>query len=198
VRKIKNSYIYDYQCIRSGSAIQEVRTLLKENGKDRSEPNAVLKTSVVVFGTALLGPVGLFGERYQPQYDYALAGRDRIDKRPVIIIDATPKPGMPATRNLYGKAWVDPVTADILRIEWSESRVGRHEIFEKRGERFRRTPRLTIRSEFSAEKNGIRFPSHMVIEEAYVGKSGRGFIRSRTDVTYKDFRFFTVEVEVGR
>jgi hypothetical protein len=38
----------------------------------------------------------------------------------------------------------------------------------------------------------------MVIEEAYVGKSGRGFIRSRTDVTYKDFRFFTVEVEVGR
>jgi hypothetical protein len=196
-RKIKNSYVYDYQCIRSGGAIREVRILLKENGQTKHESDARLKTSVVVFGTALLGPVGLFGERFQPQYDYAAIGQDRIGKRPVIIIDARPKPGAPETRNLYGKAWVDPVTADILKIEWSESRVGRHEVFDKRGELFQRTPRLTIRSEFSAEKNGIRFPSHLIVEEAYLGKSGRPFVRSKTDVAYADFKFFTVEVEVG-
>jgi hypothetical protein len=179
VRKIKNSYIYDYQCIRAGRAIREVRILLKENGKAKHEPNATLKTSVVVFGTALMGPVGLFGARFQPDYDYTVIGREKVDKRPVVIIDARPKTGAPDTRNLYGKAWVDPVTADILKIEWSESRIGRHEIFEKRAERYQRTPRLTIRSEFSAEKNGIRFPSRLAVEEAYVGK------------------FFTVEVEVG-
>lgn len=197
-RKIKNSYVYDYQCIRLGGTIREVRILLKENGKVKHEANATLKTSVVIFGTALMGPVGLLGERFQPQYNYAVIGQDKVEKRPVVVIDARPKPGAPETRNLYGKAWVDPLTADILRIEWSESRVGRREVFEKRGELYQRTPRLTIRSEFSEEKNGIRFPSHLVVEEAYLGKSGQPFVRSKTNVSYRDFKFFTVEVEVSR
>ncbi len=197
-RRIKNSYIYDYQCIRRVGAIQEVRVLLKENGKARNEPNASLKTSVVVFRSALMGPVGLLGGRFQPQYGFAVVGQDKIDRRPVVIIDARPKPGAPETRNLYGKAWVDPKTADILKIEWSESRVGRHEIFDKRGELYHRTPRLTIVSEFIAEKSGIRFPSHLVVEEAYLDQGGRPFVRSKTDVAYKDFKFFTVEVEVSR
>jgi hypothetical protein len=194
-QKIKSSYLYDYQCIRSERAIREMRTLLKENGKKTNVPKAALKTSVVVFGTALMGPVGLFGERFQSQYDYSISGQDKIAKRPVVVIDARPKPGAPQTRNLYGKAWIDPATADILKIEWSENRVGRHEIFDKRGEDYKRSPRLTILSEFRAEKNGIRFPSRLSIEEAYVSDKGRAFVRSKTEVIYKDFKFFTVEVE---
>ncbi len=197
IRKIKHTYIYDYQCIRAGRAIRETRTLLKEDGKAKHEPNATLKTSVVVFGTVLMGPVGLFGERFQPDYEYSVVGQDKIGKQPVVIIDAKPKLGAPRTGNLYGKAWIDPVTADILRIEWSETRVGHYDIFEKRGALYKRTPRLTIRSEFSTEKNGIRFPSHLVVEEAYLSESGRAFNRSKTDVTYKDFKFFTVEVEIS-
>ncbi len=196
VKKRKGSYVYDYQCVRQGGAITERRTLIVENGKPRSEPNAALKTSVVVFGTALLGPVGLFGERFQPDYVYTITGRDKVDGRPVVVIDARPRPGARDSTNLYGKAWVDPATADILRIEWSESRVGRREIFEQRGEKYGRTPRLIIRSEFSAEKNGIRFPSRLTIKETYVSKGGMDFKRSETEVTYKDFKFFTVEVEV--
>jgi hypothetical protein len=196
-RRIKKSYVHDYQCIRSGGVIRETRTLLKEDGKSKHEPNATLKTSVVVFGTVLMGPVGLFGERFQPDYDYSITGQDKVGKQPVVIVDARPKSGAPETGNLYGKAWVDPATADILKIEWNDSRVGRYEIFKKRGEQYNRTPRLIIRSEFRAEKNGIRFPSHLSVEEAYLSESGRAFIRSKTDVTYKDFRFFTVEVEIS-
>jgi hypothetical protein len=192
----KNSFIYDYQCVRSGGAIREMRILLKENGKTKNEPEAKLKTSVVVFGTALMGPVGLFGERFQPGYDYSVSGEDSVGKTRVLVIDAKPKADAPETRNLYGKAWIDPVTGDILKIEWSENRVGRFDIFEKRGERYRRTPRLFIRSEFRAEKNGIRFPSRLYIEEAYLNARGKAAIRSKTEVVYKDFKFFTVEVEV--
>jgi hypothetical protein len=193
---IKTSYVYDYQCIRSGGEIIERRILLKENGKAKNEPDAKLKTSVVVFGTALMGPVGLFGERFQSGYEFVVSGQDRVGKTKVLIIDAVPRPDAPETRNLYGKAWVDPATGDILKIEWSENRVGRFDIFEKRGERYQRTPRLVIRSEFKAEKNGIRFPSRLSVEEAYLDKRGRAKVRSTTEVTYKDFKFFTVEVEV--
>jgi hypothetical protein len=194
-KKIKRSFVYDYQCIRAGRSIREMRTLLEENGKKKVVPNAELQTSTVVWGTALLGPVGLFGERFQPGYDFTISGRERIGATDVVVVDAKPKPGAPTTRNLYGKAWVDPATGDILKIEWSENRIGRHEVFERRGELFKRTPRLVIRSEFSAEKNGIRFPSRLYVEEAYLKESGKAFIRSKTEVVYKDFKFFTVEYE---
>jgi hypothetical protein len=196
VRKIKRSYVYDYQCVRAGRTIREVRTQLKENGKKKVVPNADLGTSVVVFGNALLGPVGTFGERFRGSYDFSVAGEDKIDKTRVLIVDAKPKPGAPPTRNLYGKAWVDPKTADILRIEWSENRVGHFDIFEERGRKFGRTPRLVIRSDFSAEKNGIRFPSQLYVEEAYLKESGKAFIRSKTEVVYTDFKFFSVEYDV--
>ena len=196
LRKVKHKFVYDYQCVRAGRTIREMRTQLEENGKRKVVPNAELKTSVVVFGTALLGPVGLFGERFQPDYDFTVAGEGKIGKTKVLIIDAMPKPGAPPSRNLYGKAWVDPATGDILKIEWSESCVGRFDIFERRGRLYDRKPRLIISSEFSAEKNGIRFPSRLSIEEAYLNDAGRAIVRSKTEVVYKNFKFFTVEVEV--
>ena len=196
VRKIKRSFVYDYQCIRAGRAIREVRNELEENGKRKMVPNAMLQTSIVVFGTALLAPVGLFGERFQAGYDYAIAGRDRIGETPVVIVEARPKPGAPSSRNLYGRSWIDPATGNILKIEWSESRVGNFDVFARRGEIYKRTPRLNIRSEFSAEKNGIRFPSRLSVEETYLKDSGKAFVRSKTEVVYKDFKFFTVEFDV--
>lgn len=195
-RKVKSSYVYDYQCVRAGRTVREVRTQLEENGKPKVVPNAELRTSVVVWATALLAPVGIFGERFQAGYDFTIAGNDRVGAAAVLVVDAKPKPGAPPSRNLYGKAWVDPATGDILRIEWSESRVGRFDVFEKRGQLYKRTPRLVIRSEFNAEKNGIRFPSRLTVEEAYLKDSGKAFVRSTTDVVYRDFKFFTVEVEV--
>jgi len=195
-KKIKHSYIYDYQCVRAGRTIREVRTLLREDGKKKVVPNADLATSIIVFANALMGPVGLFGQRFRGSYDFAVAGEEKIGKTRVLIVDATPRPGAPPIRNLYGKAWIDPATGDLLRIEWSENRVGHYGIFEERGKKFGRTPRLVIRSDFSAEKNGIRFPSRLFVEEAYLKESGKAFVRSKTEVVYTDFKFFSVEYDV--
>jgi hypothetical protein len=123
LRKIKHTFVYDYQCVRAGRAIREIRTQLEENGKRKVVPNAELRTSIVVFGTALLGPAGLFSERFQPDYDFTVSGQEKIGKTAVLVIEARPKPGAPPSRNLYGKAWINPATGDILKIEWSESRV---------------------------------------------------------------------------
>ena len=193
---IKNSYVYDYQCVRAERKVREVRRLLEENKKKKDEPDAKLKTQVFVFGNVMQGPVGLFGERVQILYDYKVVGQDRIGKRPVIIVDSTPRAEDSEATNLFGKAWIDAETCDILKIEWSEKRVGHYDIFEKRGELFSRKPRITLRTEFSVEKNGIRFPSKLSLEEAYLTERGRVFVRSETNVVYKDFKFFSVEVEV--
>jgi len=51
-------------------------------------------------------------------------------------------------------------------------------------------------SELKIEKNGVRFPNALSIEEAYVDENGRAFVRSKVDVVYTDFKFFTVEVDI--
>jgi len=194
--KIHKSYTYDYQCLGTAGKITENRNLLEENGKKKNDPKAKLKTEVFIFGTAFLGPAGIFAERFQKDYVYTVVGRETLDERPAIIIEAVPKPDAPETKTLYGKAWIDAETAAILRIDWNEGRIGHFEIFEKRGRSFDRKPRITIRSEFRAEKNGLHFLSRLIAEEAYLNQRGRAFVRSKTDVVYKDFKFFTVEVDV--
>lgn len=198
VRKIKHSFVYDYQCVRAGRTIRETRTLLEENGKKKNVPNAKLQTSIVAWGTALLGPVRLFGERFQPEYDYAVAGEDAVDGVRAVIVDAKPRPGAPPDPKLYGRAWLDPAAGAILKIEWSEGRVGDLDVFAQRGKRFDRAPRLTLRSEFSVEKNGLRFPARFSVEEAYLKDPGQVFVRSTTEAVYKDFKFSSVAVEIAR
>jgi hypothetical protein len=192
----KNSYVYDYQCVRTGGKAREARTLIEKDRKKMNVPDAVLKTEVFTFGNAIQGPVGLFGGRVQDLYEYKIAGQDKIGGRPVVLVDSAPRDPESAAKNLYGKAWIDPATFDILKIEWTEKRVGNYDIFQKRADKFKRKPRLTLRSEFSVEKNGIRFPSRLYLEEAYLNERGRAFVRSETTVTYKDFKFFMVEVEI--
>ena len=195
-REIEHSYIYDYQCVRAEKKVREVRRLLEEDKKKKDEPEAELKTAVFVFGNVMQGPVGMFCERVQSLYDYKIVGQDKIGNRPVVIVDSAPRSEDSAAKNLYGKAWIDAETCNILKIEWSENRIGHYDIFEKRGESFGRKPRITICSEFSVEKNGIRFPSKLSLEEAYLTELGRAFVRSKTNVVYKDFKFFTVEYVV--
>jgi hypothetical protein len=195
-KKINNEYLYDYQCTRSGGKLRETRTLLKENGKSKNEKNAELGTSVFEYTDILFGPAALFPERVQKNFGYKIEGRDEINGRPVVIIGTEPREANTEAKKFYGKAWIDAQTFDILKIDWSESRFGNYDIIEQRAKLFKRTPRVTVRSEFSAEKNGIRFPSGLFIEEAYLDRRGRPFIRSRTTATYKNFKFFVVEVIV--
>jgi hypothetical protein len=191
------SLVYDYQCVRAfNGAIRDSRTLIEENGKKKHVPAAKLDKTTFDFGTTILGPVGIFAERFQRDYDYAAVGRERFERKPVVVVDVRPKPEAPPTTNLFGKAWVNAGTGDILKIEWDESRVGRYEIFRDRGEKYELTPKITITSEFSVEKNGLRFPTRMVLEEAYLNERGRKWVRSTTNVEYKDFKFFTVDVEI--
>lgn len=191
------SLVYDYQCIRAfNGAVRDTRTLLEQNGKKKHVPEAKLDATTFDFGTTLLGPTGIFAERFQKDYDYGIIAREKFQRKPVVVIEARPKPDAPRTTNLFGKAWVDPATGNILKIEWDESRIGRYWIFQERGEKYKLAPRITITSEFSIEKNGLRFPTKMFIEEAYLNERGRKFVRSETTVEYTDFKFFTVEVEV--
>jgi len=195
LRKLHNSYIYDYQCIREGQTIRETRTLIEENGQRKNVPNAALQTSVIVYGHALLSPINLFGEGVYRTNDYRIGNRTLLRGRPVVVIEARPKEGSELKGAYHGSAWIDEKTSEIYKISWDQSAIGNIDIFMKRGRRYGRHPRLGVTTEFTVEKNGIRFPSRILFEEAYVNDQGRALVRSSTTITYRDFRFFTVQIE---
>jgi hypothetical protein len=193
--RIKNKYVYDFQFIRRDNQVKETRTLLEENGKKKNEKNASLKTKIFKFKGVLSGPVGILGECWQPYYNYKIVGEDEVNGLPAVVLNVVPKPGYKMDF-LFGKVWFDQNDFSVLKVEWSPQRIGNYAVFESLGVKYKSESHITIISEFLVEKNGIRFPNSFFLEEAYINKKGKKFIRSETKVTYRGFKFFTVEVEV--
>ncbi len=193
----ENRYAYDYQCVRSNRILKEKRILLEINGKKCNDPAAGLRTRSVAYRNPFLCPVNLFAEDLQDCYDFRFAGADLIKDKKVIVVEAVRKSdGAPEPFCLSGKAWIDPETAEIWKVEWTQRPSQGAEVFSRREKLTGGKLRLTTRAEFKTEKNGFRFPSALTIEEAYLNARGRAFIQSVTKVDFKDFRFFTVEVDV--
>lgn len=192
----KKTYVYDYQCTRKDGRLQESRILLEDNGRKTNEAGAALKTTGVDFHNALLNPINLFAARNQGNYEFRFAGRDRQEGRPVILVEAERRPGTGAADFLAVKAWLAETGGDILKIEWIQVPHANLRVFREREGFFNGTLRLRVRTEFRAEKNGLRFPSRLWIEEAYVRTGGKAHVRSELNVAYKDFKFFNVDYDV--
>ncbi len=196
-KRTRSKYLYDYQLVRTRSGeITETRVLLEENGRKVEEKEASLKTRVFVYKYVVMGPVGLLGREEQENFDFSVVKETTLKKQPVIIIQAAPKPY--AVGNvLYGKVWVRKSDGEILRIEWQPESMGNYEGIEEMARELGMKPRLSFVSEYDFEKNGIRFPSRYEIEEAYSSKVRTPLVRSKTEVTYDAYKFFTVETGVA-
>ncbi len=81
----------------------------------------------------------------------------------------------------------------MLRIEWDPSTFDNYDVIMARAKLLEAEPRVTSYTEYGFEKNGLRFPSIDHTEEAYVLKDGKTFVRARTRIEYRDYKFFVVE-----
>jgi len=189
-----NKYIYDYQLIKEGDKITERRILLKEQGKDKYEEDSDLKTQRFDYRFVINGPIGVIDRDWQQHFEYKIIGNDVINKKRTIVLEACPKSSSPI-EHIFGRIWVDSNDFSILKIEGNQASLGNYESVKKIAEELNAVPHIKLCSEYFYEKNGIRFPSNYTIEEMY--KSGpRILTKSRLAVTYKDYKFFTVETSV--
>jgi hypothetical protein len=188
----KNTYVYDYQLIRKDNRIKESRILLKENGKKKNEKNAPLKTKIFEHKNVIMGPIGLLSDYWQRFHDYKIVKKDKK----TVVIEAVPKYGYKLNQ-LFGKIWVRKNDFSILKIEWNQEAIENYERIEEIAKKLKAKPLITLVSEYAFEQKGIRFPSSYSIKEAYIiGRGRRRFLRSKKTVTYKDYKFFTVEWEI--
>ena len=195
-KKVRSSFVYDYQLIQDKPGhVTETRTLIKENGRSVLEKNAPLKTHAFNYGFIIMGPASLLGLDRQSLFDFKIIKETTLGKDRAVIIEATPKPESHGGI-LYGKIWVRKSDAGVLRIEWVPESIGHYERVLAVAKQIGAQPRLTLTTEFAFERNGVRFPSRYTIEEAYVFATSPPLIRSMTEVTQADYKFFTVETGV--
>ncbi len=192
----KNMYVYDYQLIKKGNSKDEQRILIEENGQEKNDLDAQLKTKRFQYKFIVFGPIGLLGQKQQKNYDYKILKNVNYKKEKAVILEASPK--FPQEDDsLYGKIWIRKKDFAILKIEWEQESMRNFEIIEKLAERINATPLITFISEFGFEKNKIRFPNKYSVEKIYIPRQGgRRFLRSEITVVYDNYKFFTVDTKV--
>lgn len=193
---IRNVYIYDYQLVRKGKGKKrkETRTLLKENNKERRKKRAHLKTKLFEYRTIVYGPL-VFAKKQQKHYIFKIIDHQEWQGRQILVIEATPRPRV-KKKLTWGKFWVDKDNFTILKIKIAQKSMGNYEEIEKKSRVLNATPNITIFLHYDIEKNGIRFPSKVVLEEIYVTAEREKILLSKINVDYTDYRFFTVGVQV--
>ena len=183
--------------IRKG-AIEERRVLLRENDKPLRLENAALKTQRFRYKYIVFGALGLFGADEQSHYRYRVEREETLWGRPTIVVHAVP---VTAADSLYvwGKAWLDAADGSILKIEWAEESLENYGDIQAFAAGLKAKPDLKFSTEFRFFKNGIRFPSQFTMNEGYREESPssnlRRFEKSELAVVWRDYKFFTVEVE---
>jgi hypothetical protein len=195
-RPYSHTYVYDYQFVHKGDQKAEKRTLVEENGRKKNEEDAKLATLSVRVENALFGPIGLIGAQWQARHDYKIIGEETQKGKKIVVIEAVPKPSLNRP-HCFGRIWVREDDASIVKIAWDQTSVGNFMMIQATAQKLKAEPRLTSVTEYTLEKNGIRFPSKDTTEEAYLLKNGKKFVRSLTTILYKDYKFFTVEFKVN-
>ncbi len=191
----KSVYIYDYQLIRRDNKTREKRILLEENGQEKNEQNAPLKTRRFKHIYMVFGPIGLLSKNNQQFYDYKIVEETKFNGEEVFIIEAAPKSNAKPDK-LFGKIWIRRSDFSVLKIAWNQTSVGNYKEIEKIASQLNAIPQITFITEYDFEKNKIRFPSKYSIEEEYIKPEGGRYKKSEIIVLYKDYKFFTVETEV--
>lgn len=194
-RKQENTYLYDFQFTRRGELKKESRNLLEKNGKMAKEKEAPLETSVFQVRNVLFGPLGLLNENMQGYHDYQFIGEEEVQNEKLAVIEVTPKKTLTGP-HAYGRVWIKEGDGSVLKIDWEPESIPNFEKLEARAKKYRSELSVTLITEYGFDKNGIRFPSRDYSEEAYLKPDGKKFVRSRTSVIYRDYKFFTVETDI--
>lgn len=154
--------------------------------------------------------VFVFSERRRKLHRYEFLGVDEALGKPAFKIRFDPiAPYREDLNNWFGTAWIDRETLHFLRVEaFTPDSYAKQKEFEKDvatastrkagGER-RRYLIERVSTDFSIEKNGMRFPGRVLIDMTRyaVGEHRRGSASSdvreyRVEQTYTNYRFFTI------
>jgi hypothetical protein len=220
-KRLRTSWLYDYQVVVRHGRVSESRVLLRKNKKKARVENASLETRFRSLYSVFL-PATLFAADKQSAFFYRLEKHEKMYGRQVARLAMAPRPGF--EDHGAGTAWVDEKTGAVLKIELSQRAIKGIEAVEKKAQKSGARLLVSDVHDYGVERDGIWLPSSTTISEYYVisvvpVKENRSYIDwngltvtsdpakyvstganrqielSRTWVEYSDFKFFVVDVQ---
>jgi len=195
-RTIEREIVYDYQLIKKGDRLEEKRKTLASDGKPwtkEDEPVSILpyQARYIVYG-----PIGFLGSSWQTGFEYFDEGRERTDAGRETVIFMSQPNEFRDDNSVYGRVWVDPESGAVVRIAWDPESIDFFRPDDVPKMFLGLEKQLVWEAYYEVEKNGIYFPSRQVIREEYIGPEGEVILGDVWSVTYENYRFFTVGVDI--
>jgi TonB family protein len=187
------TYICDYQMIRRFGEIEERRIVLRENGRRIADRVELLEESRYSALAPVTAAASILAEDRQPLFNYRILKEDKVNGKSAYVIEAVPKLG-DADGVRLAKAWVEKESHRILKCETEGVPLDGYEEVLNEATLLNIRPYFLRTHEFRIEHGGILFPDRTAVRIEYPSlMPGRRESKSRIDIAYKDFKFFTVE-----
>lgn len=144
---------------------------------------------------AHFGPNSMVGKIIQPYFYYRIIGETVLFDEEAVMVEAIPKWAASAFAN-PGMVWISKKTGAVLKIERFYKLVTGKSKIRLRGLILALEPRLIFTSEFSFQKNGVRYPSRLSVREAYFDGNAEKIIRLEIESRFSNYQFFGVSSDV--
>ena len=92
--------------------------------------------------------------------------------------------------------WIDIRDFSIFRIQWEPLSIQNYEEEKIRFPIGEFVKTVIWEVDFGVEEKGIRFPSIQTVQEVIVGEGEKRHVLEKTEFSYVEYKFFTVETEI--
>jgi len=196
-RDKRNVYLCDYQIYKKAGAVEEHRTILKENRRKPADPKKILKDRRFSALGSFFAPLRVLAKDRQPKFIFGIAGEEKVNGKKALILTASPKSddenGIRAAR-----IWVDKASFQVMKCEIEGVPIDGHEDILNECASLNIRPLFLMTHEYEAEKKGVLFPWRSEVLVAYPGIDPGGPLpRLKIFMNYDKYKFFTVDTESG-
>lgn len=204
IRKISNKYVNDYQIISNRGGVKEQRKLIKGKIKGHGSKRELLKLDAFITSNISLTPISLMGGDGQERFLYRFIKYEKIRGIKTAVIECFPKDAT-NLKSVFGKLWIDLSDYSVIRMNINPISIGGYHHLLKLARYFQSRLTLNCQIDFFKKRNGIRFPTEVLISERYSGGNvllnvvGKvAWERSRTIIKFNDYKFFEVTTAVKK
>jgi TonB family protein len=192
----RNAYTCDYQFIKKSDRIEERRILLKENGRKVTDRKKLLEEKRYSVLKPIFASLQVLDQDHQSLFNYKILEEEKVHGKKAFVIEAVPKSG-DADGVRSAKVWVDKESFQILKSEIEGIPLEGYEDVLKDSVLLNIEPLFLTTHEYRVEKKGVLFPERTTVRVEYRGlyPGGRPVSKLKTDMTYRKFKFFTVETD---
>ena len=191
-KEIKNDfYRHEYQIIMDEKGkMSEERKQIAGKGKE----DDVLVLTNFFSNYPFLMPATLMDRENRKKYLYRLLAKEKVGEVETFKINVEPRNPALGIIN-HGVVWVDEQDGSVVKIELDPRSLRGIDVLQEEARRKGGRLKVTDIHWYEARSNNIRFPSRTEISEVKLAAQEE-LENSRTVFTYKDYRFFKVNVNV--